>query len=49
MKCTRCGALSTAADDLCAQCRFRRLMLEAREQRDSETPADYRMRQANDA
>ena len=47
MKCTRCGAPSTAADGLCARCHWWLRMLEARERRDAAVP-DFKMRAAGD-
>ena len=46
MRCKRCGRPSTAADDLCARCRWLRRVIEAREK--DPTP-DYKQRAAGDA
>ena len=48
MTCSRCGAKTTAADDLCGRCRLRRLALEARDRRDAACRPDFKARAAGD-
>lgn len=48
MKCTRCGAPSTAADGYCGRCRLWLRMLEARARRNAAAP-DFKMRAAGEA